>query len=122
LGGCLCGDSECTIVGWESVWNILYYLYRSFFQSVCVLGYCVAPINIGALIVAILHNLLPFVVKLLLVLGCFGWSTFCKYKYLFIIIASIGFMSSLVSEQKKVLAVYPVFLFYLFLAWFALVA
>lgn len=31
-------------------------------------------------------------------------------------------MSSLVSEQKKVLAVYPVFLFYLFLAWFALVA
>lgn len=98
------------------------YLYRSFFQSVCVLGYCVAPINIGALIVAILHNLLPFIVKLVLVLGCFGWSTFCNYYVSIFIIASIGFMSSLVSEQKKVLAVYPVFLFYLFLAWFALVA
>lgn len=69
------------LLGGKVYGNILYYFYRSFFQSVCVLGYCVAPINIGALIVAILHNILPFIVKLVLVLACFGWSTFCKYIY-----------------------------------------
>jgi hypothetical protein len=37
------------------------------------------------------------------------------------IVASVGFMGSLVPEHKKKLAVYPVFLFYLFLAWFSLI-
>jgi len=41
----------------------------------------------------------------------FAWST----------TSSIGFMGALVSEDKKLLAVYPVFLFYLFLSWFVLV-
>jgi len=36
-------------------------------------------------------------------------------------LASVGFMSTLVSEERKILAVYPVFLFYLFLAWFSLI-
>ncbi len=36
--------------------------------------------------------------------------------------ASIPFMAVLVSEEKKMLAVYPVLLFYLFLSWFALIA
>ncbi|KAM3128768.1 hypothetical protein pb186bvf_019128 [Paramecium bursaria] len=79
----------------------------SFFQSVCVLGYCVFPINLGALIVAFVGY---FPIKLVLVLACFGWSTY----------ASIGFMGALVLEERKLLAVYPVFLFYLFLAWFAI--
>lgn len=50
----------------------------SFFQSVCVLGYCVFPINIGALVVALTKSFLPFFVKLLFVALSFGWSTLCK--------------------------------------------
>ena len=35
-------------------------------------------------------------------------------------LASVGFMGSMVPENKKILATYPVFLFYFFLAWFIL--
>lgn len=61
-----------------------------------------------------------FIVKLCLVIFTFIWSTYCKYNY-FKIPASTGFMSALVSEDKRILAVYPVFLFYLFLAWYCLI-
>ena len=36
-------------------------------------------------------------------------------------LASVGFMEALVSEDKRILAVYPVFLFYLFLSWYCLI-
>lgn len=34
----------------------------------------------------------------------------------------MGFMGELVHEDKKLLAVYPVFLFYLSLSWYVLIA
>ena len=80
-----------------------------------MLGYCVFPINLGALIVAFVGY---FPIKLVLVLACFGWSTYGIINLYFK--ASIGFMGALVLEERKLLAVYPVFLFYLFLAWFAI--
>merc|ERR1712192_57517 len=83
----------------------------SFFQSVCVLGYCVFPINLSALIIALTKVFLPFFVRALIVIAAFAWSTY----------SSIGFMQALVDDNKKLLAVYPVFLFYLFLSWFVLV-
>ena len=62
----------------------------SFFQSVCVLGYCVAPINVTAIIVAVskIFFTLPFIIKAALVGAGFVWSTK----------SSIGFMAALVSE------------------------
>ena len=86
----------------------------SLFQSVCVLGYCVFPILVVALVIMILKSYLTggmFLIRALLVAGGFLWSTF----------SSIGFMGALVEPNKKMLAVYPVFLFYLFLSWFVLV-
>lgn len=83
----------------------------SLFQSVCVLGYCVCPINIAALIIALTKSFLPFLIRTLLVILSFLWST----------ASSVGFMSTLVVKEKKYLAVYPVLLFYLFLSWFVLV-
>ncbi|CAD8118514.1 unnamed protein product [Paramecium sonneborni] len=83
----------------------------SFFQSVCLLGYCVFPINIEAIIIAFFGSYLPFLVKLIPVFLCFAWSAY----------SSVGFMASLVPPHKKKLAVYPVFLFYLFLSWFSLI-
>jgi len=82
----------------------------SFFQSVCLLGYCVFPMCLSAILVVVL-SFLPGVLRILLVLAGFGWSTW----------ASVGFISALVPSDRKALAEYPVFLFYLFLAWFILV-
>lgn len=50
-----------------------------------------------------------------------GGQPYVKLNIIIANIASVGFMSTLVSEERKILAVYPVFLFYLFLAWFSLI-
>ena len=54
----------------------------SIFQSVCVLGYCVFPVNVCAIIIALTKAFLPFLVRALIVFGGFAWST----------ISSVGFM------------------------------
>ncbi|KAH6575453.1 hypothetical protein BASA61_007232 [Batrachochytrium salamandrivorans] len=80
----------------------------SFFQSVCVLGYCVFPL----VAVSIFTWILPFFLKFILVIAAFGWSTF----------ASLNFMGNVNLENKRTLAVYPIFLFYLTIAWLILIA
>jgi len=82
----------------------------SFFQSVCVLGYSVFPLNLASLIMIFGHSWY-FLVRLAIVMIGFFWST----------VSTSGFMGALVSQEKKMLAVYPVCLFYLFIAWFIIV-
>ena len=87
----------------------------SFFQSVCVLGYCLGPLVLSALacsLITFIHSKYLGWVKFLLVLVGFGWSS----------TASVGFMAELLPEDRKLLGVYPVFLFYFTLAWVILVA
>ncbi|KAG7398110.1 Yip1 member 6 [Phytophthora boehmeriae] len=84
----------------------------SFFQSVCVLGYCVFPLNIATLVcmvakVVVSHILL----RMVIVTVGFLWSTR----------ASVVFMSTLVPPKRKALTVYPVLLFYLFISWMVLI-
>ena len=50
--------------------------------------------------------------KLPIVAGGFFWAT----------ASSVGFMSELLPEDRKLLGVYPVFLFYFSMAWVILVA
>ena len=76
----------------------------SFFQSVCVLGYCIFPLNIASF-VCLLGG--PLVWRMLVVAVCFFWSTG----------ASLGFMGELVPPNRKALAVYPLFLFYTAIGW-----
>ena len=76
----------------------------SFFQSVCVLGYCIFPMNITAVLCALWGNT---VWKAIVVSLGFVWATR----------ASVVFMSQLVSEERRLLAAFPVFLFYLVIAW-----
>lgn len=77
----------------------------SFFQSTCVLGYCVFPLVVSALLCRILPK---YVVWKTIVIGLgFAWSTK----------ASVVFMSQLVNDDRKVLASYPVFLFYIVISW-----
>mmetsp|Transcript_12897 Transcript_12897/g.14175 ORF Transcript_12897/g.14175 Transcript_12897/m.14175 type:complete len:222 (-) Transcript_12897:95-760(-) len=83
----------------------------SFFQSVCVLGYCIAPLNISALLCVFGGAYIgPF--KILLILPALAWGTK----------ASSVFMEQLVPKKRKIMAVYPVCLFYIFLGWLILVA
>merc|ERR1719183_17464 len=72
----------------------------SFFHSVCVLGYCIFPIDVAAVLCSVWGN---GVFKLIVVGGCFVWSTG----------ASVGFLTDLVPPKRAVLALYPVGLFYL---------
>ncbi|KAG2222569.1 hypothetical protein INT45_002700 [Circinella minor] len=83
----------------------------SFFQSVCVLGYCLFPL-VAAAIVALFVKLIW--VRLPLAILTFLWSTY----------ASVGFLSE--SEvhlrNRRALAVYPLCLFYLIISWLVLIS
>jgi len=81
----------------------------NFFQSVCLLGYCVFPLVVAAIILFSINIFWhPIIyVRIGVSLGAFLWCT----------AASVGFLASLVPAERKILAVYPVFLFYLVLAW-----
>ena len=112
----------------------------SFFQSVCVLGYCIFPLNIASLVCLIGGHILWRTVRAraraspparahlprprarppaepppppqIVVAVCFFWSTG----------ASLGFMGELVPPNRKALAVYPLFLFYTSIGWLILIA
>ena len=75
-----------------------------FFQSVCVLGYCCAPIAIASFI-----NAFPLPKWLEYLIGAiaFAWA----------MQAAIGFLWPVIPTGKRVLALYPVLLFYLGLSW-----
>ena len=78
-------------------------------QSCCLLGYCVFPILIGALILRLYKNAKP-VVKVIIMGLTVVWSCF----------SSVGFMSTLSTPNKKFLMVFPVYLFYVSIAIFIL--
>ena len=81
----------------------------SFLQSVCVLGYCIAPLALASLVTQIVTQ---WLVHWICVAVALVWC--CK--------ASVGFMSVLVPAEKRTLAVYPVLLFYFSIAWLIIVS
>ena len=80
----------------------------SFFQSICLLGYCLFPLNLAALLNLFIGSYVHVVIKLIYVGLAFIWSTY----------SSIHFIKEMVPEDRKELAMFPVLLFYLFLSWF----
>jgi len=84
----------------------------SFFQSICVLGYCIFPLTIAAFVCL-----------------CIGWSgclsPMCTAIRLGVVgvtlvwstQASLGFLQEVVPVKRAALAAYPVYLFYIALAW-----
>ncbi|KAH3855265.1 protein YIPF6-like [Dreissena polymorpha] len=84
----------------------------SFFQSVCVLGYCVCPLSIALIIcrcilIAKVQTTVLFIIRFVAVVVGFGWSTF----------ASTAFLAESQPPNRKVLAMYPIFLFYFVISW-----
>lgn len=70
-----------------------------FFQSLSLLGYCLFPLDIGAVICMLKDNV---IVKVVVVCVTLAWSSWAAYP----------FMSSAVNPRRKALALYPVFLMY----------
>lgn len=70
-----------------------------FFQSLSLLGYCLFPLDVGALICLLKDNV---ILKVIVVCVTLAWSSWAAYP----------FMSSAVNPRRKALALYPVFLMY----------
>ncbi|KAL2502274.1 Integral membrane Yip1 family protein [Forsythia ovata] len=70
-----------------------------FFQSLSLLGYCLFPLNMGALICMLKDNV---IVKMVVVTVALAWSSWAAYP----------FMSTAVDPRRKALALYPVLLMY----------
>lgn len=70
-----------------------------FFQSLSLLGYCLVPLDIGALICLFKDNV---ILKIIVVSLTLAWSSWAAYP----------FMSTAVNPRRKALALYPVFLMY----------
>ncbi|XP_060768549.1 protein YIPF6 [Neoarius graeffei] len=86
----------------------------SFFQSLCVLGYCILPLTAAMLVCRLVllssSGLVSFIVRLVVVSASFGWSTF----------ASTAFLADSQPPNRKALVVYPIFLFYFVIGWMIL--
>lgn len=81
----------------------------SFYQSVCVLGYCIFPLVLASII----SLFVPYVIFRFIFVGiAFTWSTY----------ASMGFLDNVSLNNRRVLAVYPIFLFYFIIAWMVLIS
>ena len=81
----------------------------SFFQSICVLGYCVLPLTLAAIIVRAVSATMSGLaaLKITLSLIACAWSVW----------GSMGFLGDSQPKERKALAVYPMVLFYIIIAW-----
>ncbi|XP_014250345.1 protein YIPF6 [Cimex lectularius] len=86
----------------------------SFFQSVCVLGYCLLPTSLALIVCRLIlfftqSNLL-FFLRLVVTTCGFLWAT----------LAAVVFLGDSQPPRRKALAVYPIFLFYFVISWMVL--
>lgn len=86
----------------------------SFFQSVCVLGYCLLPLLLSAFVNNILlyiptKTTIPIlhIIRFLIVMLAYAWTMY----------ASIRFLGQTQQPNRRMLVLYPIFLFYFLIAW-----
>lgn len=90
----------------------------SFFQAVSLIGYCIFPLAIAAVVCAFIPKdpagtakaVSYFIARLVTCLVGFLWGT----------LASVGFFAGLLPPKRKALGVYPVFLLFAIIAWLIL--
>ena len=76
----------------------------SIFQIFCLLGYCLFPLNLSALILSI-FNAFEIIRIFVVLFGCF-WACFSMR----------GFLINSANENNRTLVLYPAILFYLFIS------
>ena len=79
-----------------------------FFQSLCLLGYCLLPLDVAAIVATFVTN---HIVRSIVVAVALAWASW----------ASVPFIGGSVSPARKVLAVYPLLLLFFSMGWLALV-
>lgn len=85
----------------------------SFFQSICVLGYCVFPLAVASVLIKLISlfglkkGLVAFIVDFVIVTLAFVWAMF----------AAVCFLKPTNNPGKKLISTYPVGLFYFVIAW-----
>ena len=78
----------------------------SIFQMFCLLGYCLFPLNLSAIIVTIFN--MNDILRLIIVMLTLFWS----------IHSSSDYIQALCKPEQKYLVLYPCILFYLYISWF----
>ena len=78
----------------------------SIFQMFCLLGYCLFPLNLSAIIVTLIN--FNDIIRLLFVCITLIWSIHSSSDYLKII----------TKKEQRYLVLYPCILFYLYISWF----
>lgn len=81
-------------------------------------GYCLLPLAIFGCLVSVLHNVMWLWLKLVITITALSWSTIGNS---LVYLACIIVNSLLLDTEKKWLLGYPIFLFYVFLAWYSIV-
>lgn len=78
----------------------------SLFQILCLLGYCLFPLDIASIILMFLNfgNIFRFVVS----------SVFCFWS----IFSASSFLKNITTNDKRYLVLYPCILLYLYISWF----
>ena len=82
----------------------------SIFQILCLLGYCLFPLNLSAFFVTFLN--IKGVLRFIIVLITCLWSIY----------SSSDFFNQLTNKEQKYLVEYPCILFYLYISWFIISA
>ncbi|EDV57724.1 protein YIPF6 [Drosophila erecta] len=86
----------------------------SFFQSVCVLGYCLTPVAISLIVCRVIllatQTRMLFFLRFVTTTMGFAWATY----------ASFVFLGQSQPPHRKPLAVYPIFLFFFIISWLVL--
>ncbi|WVO13445.1 hypothetical protein L204_101061 [Cryptococcus depauperatus] len=81
----------------------------SFFQSLCVLGYALAPILVASIIAFFVRNIF---VRIPVTLACWAWSVWASMNF---------FNGTQLPESRTFLAVYPMCLFFFVLSWMIII-
>ncbi|GAA5846435.1 hypothetical protein JCM5353_007461 [Sporobolomyces roseus] len=82
----------------------------SFFQSLCVLGYCIFPLDLAAFVSIFVKMLW---IRLPICAATFGWSVW----------AAVNFLAGTrLEKDRAVLAVFPLFMLFFLLAWMTMLS
>lgn len=108
-------------------------VHSSFFQSVCVLGYCLTPVAISLIVCRVIllaaQTRLLFFLRFVTTTMGFAWATYGKIEPLvptekpinmIPLAASFIFLGQSQPPHRKALAVYPIFLFFFIISWLVL--
>ena len=78
----------------------------SIFQLFCLLGYCLFPLNIAAIIVTLIN--LNDIIRLVIVVFFCIWAIYSSGDYL----------KAITTHEQRYLVLYPCILFYVYISWF----